>query len=57
MRKVTIRDLDFKDKKVIVRLDFNVPLITNLQLAQRFVKAISETSVYDLQIKSWDEYQ
>ena len=38
-------------------VDFNVPLITNLQLAQRFVKAISETSIYDLQIKSWDEYQ
>jgi len=37
-------------------VDSNVPLITNLQLAQRFAKAISETSVRDLQIKSWDEY-
>jgi carbamoyl-phosphate synthase large subunit len=48
-------DNDFLIRRKAV--DFNVPLITNLQLAQRFVKAISETSVHDLQIKSWDEYQ
>lgn len=38
-------------------VDFNVPLITNLQLAQRFVKAINQTSLADLQVKSWDEYK
>ena len=37
-------------------VDFDVPLITNLQLAKRFVEAISRTSFEDLQIKSWDEY-
>jgi len=37
-------------------VDFNVPLITDLQLAKRFVEAIHKTSPYDLKIKSWDEY-
>jgi carbamoyl-phosphate synthase large subunit len=37
-------------------VDFDVPLITNLQLAKRFVEAISRTSFEDLQVKSWDEY-
>jgi carbamoyl-phosphate synthase large subunit len=37
-------------------VDFNVPLITNLQLAKRFVEAISRTSSDDLTVKSWDEY-
>jgi len=37
-------------------VDFNVPLITNLQLAKRFVEALSRTSNDDLKIKSWNEY-
>jgi carbamoyl-phosphate synthase large subunit len=37
-------------------VDFNVPLITNLQLAKRFVEALSRTSLDDLKIKSWNEY-
>lgn len=37
-------------------IDFNVPLITNLQLAKRFVEALSRTSPDDLKIKSWNEY-
>ncbi|UCD14464.1 MAG: carbamoyl-phosphate synthase (glutamine-hydrolyzing) large subunit [Thermoplasmatales archaeon] len=37
-------------------VDFNVPLITNLQLAKRFVEAIHKTSADDLRVKSWDEY-
>ena len=37
-------------------IDFNVPLITNLQLAKRFVEALSQISTKDLFIKSWDEY-
>lgn len=36
--------------------DFDVPLITNLQFAKRFVEAIHKTSLSDLRIKSWDEY-
>jgi carbamoyl-phosphate synthase large subunit len=37
-------------------VDQAIPLITNLQLAQRFVEAISRKSLNDLQIKSWSEY-
>ncbi|DAC72384.1 MAG TPA: carbamoyl phosphate synthase large subunit [Thermoplasmata archaeon] len=37
-------------------VDFNVPLITNIQLAKRFVEALSRTSLDDLKIKSWNEY-
>ncbi len=39
-------------------VDSNVPLLTNLQLAQQpFAKALSKTSIHDLQIQSWNEYQ
>ena len=37
-------------------VDFDVPLITNLQLAKRFVEAIHRTLIKDLKVKSWDEY-
>ena len=36
--------------------DFGIPLITNIQLAQRFVEAISKKSLAELRIKSWQEY-
>jgi carbamoyl-phosphate synthase large subunit len=36
--------------------DFGVPLITNIQLAQRFVEALSKKGLAELQIKSWQEY-
>jgi carbamoyl-phosphate synthase large subunit len=36
--------------------DFSIPLITNIQLAQRFVEALSSKCLADLQIKSWKEY-
>src|SRR6266850_2190452 len=36
--------------------DFGIPLITNIQLAQRFVEAISRKRLEDLHIKSWSEY-
>jgi carbamoyl-phosphate synthase large subunit len=38
-------------------VDFNVPLITNLQVAKRLVEAMQRTSLKDLKIKSWDEYE
>jgi carbamoyl-phosphate synthase large subunit len=38
-------------------VDFGVPLITNLQLARRFVEALSRKSLDDLKIKSWGEYE
>jgi carbamoyl-phosphate synthase large subunit len=37
-------------------VDFNISLITNLQLAKRFVEAISRTTIDDLKVKSWNEY-
>ena len=37
-------------------VDFGVPLITNIQLAQRFVDAISMFNMDDLMIESWKEY-
>ncbi len=37
-------------------VDFDVPLITNLQLAKRFAEALFRTPIEDLKIKSWDEY-
>ena len=37
-------------------IDHNIPLITNLQLAERFIDAISIMKPEDLSIKSWNEY-
>ncbi len=37
--------------------DFGIPLITNLQLAKRFVEAMDKKDLKDLQIQSWQEYQ
>jgi carbamoyl-phosphate synthase large subunit len=38
-------------------VDFGIPLITDVQLAQRFVEALARKSICDLQIKSWSEYR
>lgn len=37
-------------------IDFNVPLLTNLQAAQTLLAALASKTLPDLQIKSWDEY-
>ena len=37
-------------------VDFGIPLITNLQLARRFVEAISRKQLSELRITSWNEY-
>ncbi len=50
---------DELDNDYLIRrkaIDFNVPLITNLQLAKRFIEAISRTPLKALKVKSWDEY-
>ena len=47
------------DNDYIIRrkaVDFGVPLITNLQLAKRFVEAFYNTSIDALKAKSWNEY-
>jgi carbamoyl-phosphate synthase large subunit len=36
--------------------DFGIPLITNIQLAQRLVEALSKKTLAELSIKSWQEY-
>ena len=36
--------------------DLGIPLITNIQLAQRLVEALSKKGLTELQIKSWQEY-
>jgi len=38
-------------------VDFSIPLLTNLQIAEMFINAILEKSINDLKIKSWDEYE
>ena len=38
-------------------VNFGIPLITTIQLAQRFVEAFSCKELDDLQIKSWAEYE
>ncbi len=36
--------------------DSSVPLITNIQLARRFVEALAKKRMEDLACKAWDEY-
>ena len=38
-------------------VDFSVPVMTNIKLAQRFVEALSHKRLDDLQIKSWAGYE
>ena len=37
-------------------IDFNVPLFTNARLATAFVRSFCNTSLEEIQIKSWDQY-
>ena len=37
-------------------VDFNVPLITNRQIAQRFIEAVTRTDAASMAMKAWDEY-
>ena len=37
-------------------VDFNIPLITNVQNAKLFVDSISKLKMEDLKVKEWDEY-
>ncbi len=37
-------------------VDFAIPLITDMRLAQRFVEALVAKDLGDLAVKSWDEY-
>ena len=47
------------DDNVAIRqmaVTLSIPQITNTQLANMFIKAISKKKMEDLKIKSWDEY-
>ncbi|MFN7170875.1 MAG: phosphoglycerate kinase, partial [Candidatus Omnitrophota bacterium] len=47
MAKLTLRDLDLKDKRVLLRVDFNVPLDENLRITDDFrIKASIPTINY-----------
>ncbi|MEM4256776.1 MAG: carbamoyl-phosphate synthase (glutamine-hydrolyzing) large subunit [Candidatus Diapherotrites archaeon] len=49
----------FSDEKYDIRrtiVDYNVPLITNLQIASVFCRAIIKKKIEELEIKSWNEY-
>lgn len=50
--------LELENDYVIRRkaVDLNIPLITNIQFAKRFVKSLKLYSPNDLCVKSWDEY-
>ena len=37
-------------------VDFNIPLLTNEQIAKLFIESISKKKMEELEIKSWDEY-
>ncbi|MDD4362807.1 MAG: carbamoyl-phosphate synthase (glutamine-hydrolyzing) large subunit [Atribacterota bacterium] len=37
-------------------VDFDIPLITNITFAKRFVEAINDVKVEDLKANSWDKY-
>ncbi|MDI6793594.1 MAG: carbamoyl-phosphate synthase (glutamine-hydrolyzing) large subunit [bacterium] len=55
----TFQEEELTNDYIIRRLsvDFVIPLITNIQLAQRFVEAIHRKADHDLEIKSWQEYK
>ncbi|MFA6410516.1 MAG: carbamoyl-phosphate synthase (glutamine-hydrolyzing) large subunit [Candidatus Buchananbacteria bacterium] len=37
-------------------IDYNIGLITNIELAKTFIQAIAKLKINDLKIKAWDEY-
>lgn len=49
---------DINDDFIIRRaaVDHNIPLFTNRQKANLFIKALSEVNIENLEIKSWNEY-
>jgi len=54
----SIEEVELTNDYLIRRkaIDFNIPLITNLEFADRFIDAIAKLDVDDLAINSWDEY-
>lgn len=47
------------DSDYIIRrkaVDLNIPLLTNIQIAKRFIRSLDQYKPKELIIKSWDEY-
>jgi len=48
------------DSDYIIRrkaVDLNIPLLTNVQIAKRFIKALEQYNPTELPVKSWNEYE
>ena len=48
------------DSDYIIRrkaVDLNITLLTNIQIAKRFIRSLDQYKPEDLRIKSWDEYE
>ncbi len=54
----TLEEAELENDYIIRRkaVDFNVPLLTNAQLAKLFVESISNKKIEELEIRSWEEY-
>ncbi len=54
----SVEEEDLTNDYIIRRksIDFAIPLITNFQLAERFIEAIAKTNLTHLAVKSWEEY-
>jgi carbamoyl-phosphate synthase large subunit len=48
-------DSDYLLRRTAV--DFSIPLLTNLQIAELFVQSLAAKSMDDLQVKHWAEYE
>ncbi len=48
-------DSDYRMRRLAV--DFSIPLLTNLQVADLFVQALATKKTEDLEIKHWAEYE
>ncbi len=48
-------DSDYRLRRMAV--DFSIPLLTNLQVAELFVQAIASKGLEDLKVKHWGEYE
>jgi carbamoyl-phosphate synthase large subunit len=48
------------DNDYVIRrkaVDFDIPLITNITFAKRFVEALKDVKLEDLKADSWDKYK
>ena len=47
-----------KDATIVRRkaIEYNIPLINNMKLAELFIESINKFKIKDLSIKAWDEY-